>query len=95
MNIHREGDFYDFYGNLIGRGWLIYDWSQNQPEQLGSSIFQNSRFDLVQWCDHRWRFSRTVLLYDYCWKLTVTTLTPMTFSRPRFNGVQIDFMADS
>ena len=41
VNIHREGDsFYDFYGNLIGRGWLIYDWSQNQPEQLGSSIFK-------------------------------------------------------
>ena len=46
VNIHREGDsFYDFYGNLIGRGWLIYDCSQNQPEQLCSSIFQNSRFD--------------------------------------------------
>ncbi|MEE2629213.1 MAG: hypothetical protein VX670_12215, partial [Candidatus Latescibacterota bacterium] len=40
-----EGDyFYDFYGNFIGRGWLIYDWRQDQPQQLGSSIFQNSRF---------------------------------------------------
>ena len=36
---------------------------------------------------------------QYYYTITVgnllrTTLTPMTFSRPRFNGVQIDFMAD-
>lgn len=96
VNIHREGDsFYDFYGNLIGRGWLIYDWSQNQPEQLGSSIFQNSRFD--SW------FNGVTIGGDsrgqYYYAITVgnllrTTLTPLTFSRPRFNGVQIDFMAD-
>ncbi len=96
VNIHREGDsFYDFYGNLIGRGWLIYDWSQNQPEQLGSSIFQNSRFD--SW------FNGVTIGGDskgqYHYAITVgnllrTTLTPLTFSRPRYNGVQIDFMAD-
>lgn len=96
VNINREGDsFYDFYGNLIGRGWLIYDWSQNQPEQLGSSIFQNARFD--SW------FNGVTIGGDskgqYYYAITVgnllrTTLTPLTFSRPRFNGVQIDFMAD-
>ncbi len=96
VNIHREGDyFYDFYGNYIGRGWLIYDWSQNQPGQLGSSIFQNSRFD--SW------FNGVTIGGDsrgqYYYSITVgnllrTTLTPMTFSRPRYNGVQIDFMAD-
>ena len=96
VNIHREGDyFYDFYGNFIGRGWLIYDWSQNQPGQLGSSIFQNGRFD--SW------FNGVTIGGDsqsqYYYSITVgnllrTTLTPMTFSRPRYNGVQIDFMAD-
>ena len=72
---------------------LIYDWSQNQPEQLGSSIFKTH--DLI--------LGSTVLLsVAILWtmlSITVgnllrTTLTPMTFSRPRFNGVQIDFMAD-
>ena len=96
VSITREGDFfYDFYGNFIGRGWLIYDWSQNQPQQLGSSIFQNSRFD--SW------FSGVTIGGDskgeYHYAVTVgnllrTTLTPLTFSKPRFNGVQIDFMSD-
>ena len=40
-----EGDyFYDLYGSFINRGWLIYDWSQNQPQQFGSTIFKTSRF---------------------------------------------------
>jgi len=96
VDVYREGDyFYDFYGNSIGRGWLIYDWSQNQPEQSGSSIFQNSRFS--SW------FNGVTVGGDskgqYYYAITVgnflrTTLTPLTFSKPRFNGVQIDFMAD-
>ena len=36
---------------------------------------------------------------QYAYAVTVgkeirTTLTPMTFSKPRFNGVQVDFAAD-
>ncbi|MEE2659686.1 MAG: hypothetical protein VX733_14355 [Candidatus Latescibacterota bacterium] len=91
-----EGDFfYDFYGNYIGRGWLIYDWRQDQPQQLGNSIFKDKRF--TQW------FSAVTVGGDskgqYHYAITVgnqlrTTLTPMTFSKPTFNGVQIDFMAD-
>ncbi|MGB1717937.1 MAG: hypothetical protein ACPHO6_07270, partial [Candidatus Latescibacterota bacterium] len=91
-----EGDyFYDFYGNFIGRGWLIYDWRQDQPQQLGSSIFQNSRFS-------SWFNSVTIggeSKGQYHYAITVgdrirTTLTPMTFSKPTFNGVQIDFASD-
>ena len=96
VNTSREGDyFYDFYGNFITRGWLIYDWRQDQPQQLGSSIFQNSRFG-------GWFNSITISgdskgQYEYA--ITIgnnirTTLTPMTFSKPGFNGVQIDFAAD-
>ena len=30
VNTLLEGDyFYDFYGDLVSRGWLIYDWRQN------------------------------------------------------------------
>ena len=91
-----QGDyFYDFYGNYIGSGWLIYDWRQDQPQQLGNSIYKDSRF--TQW------FSAVTVGGDakgqYHYAITVgnqlrTTLTPLTFSKPTFNGVQIDFMAD-
>ena len=37
--------FYDLYGNYLTRGWLIYDWTQNQPVQFGSSIFKDPRFN--------------------------------------------------
>ena len=37
-----EGDFfYDFFGNLVTRGWLIYDWQQDRPQQFGSSILKD------------------------------------------------------
>ena len=91
-----EGDyFYDFYGDFVSRGWLIYDWRQDQPQELGSSIFKGSQFG--SW------FSSLVIGGDnkgqYFYSVTVgnrirTTLTPMTFSKPTFNGVQIDFAAD-
>ena len=30
-----EGDyFYDVYGNLTTKGWLVYDWRQSQPASL-------------------------------------------------------------
>ena len=40
-----EGDyFYDLYGSFITKGWLIYDWRQQQPQQFGSAIFKDPRF---------------------------------------------------
>ncbi|NKB71314.1 MAG: hypothetical protein GKR89_29930 [Candidatus Latescibacteria bacterium] len=96
VNTNREGDyFYDFYGNFIGRGWLIYDWSQNQPQQLGSSIFEDGRFNswfnsLTIGSDSKGQYHYSIMVGT----VIRTTLTPMTFSKPRFNGVQIDFMAD-
>ncbi len=96
VNTTREGDyFYDVYGNFTTRGWLIYDWRQFQPQPLGSGIFQSTRFN-------RW-FNAVTISGDsqgqYNYAITVgdrirTTLTPMTFSKPDFNGVQIDFASD-
>ncbi|MBT5327268.1 MAG: hypothetical protein HOL51_14220 [Gemmatimonadetes bacterium] len=96
VNTTREGDyFYDVYGNFTTRGWLIYDWRQFQPQPLGSGIFQSTRFN-------RW-FNAVTISGDsqgqYKYAITVgdrirTTLTPMTFSKPDFNGVQIDFSSD-
>ena len=91
-----EGDyFYDLYGSFITKGWLIYDWRQQQPQQFGSAIFKDPRFG--SW------FNRLVISSDrsgqYHMALTIgeqirTTLTPMTFSKPAFDGVQIDIQSD-
>ncbi len=96
VNTSQEGDyFYDLYGNFVTRGWLVYDWQQNQPQQFGSSILKTNRFNT-------W-FNKVVIASDskgqYSYSLTIgdeirTTLTPMTFSKPGFNGVQWDFSAD-
>ena len=91
-----EGDyFYDLYGSFITKGWLIYDWRQQQPQQFGSAIFKDPRFGA-------W-FNRLVISSDrsgqYHTALTIgeqirTTLTPMTFSKPAFDGVQMDLQSD-
>ena len=91
-----EGDyFYDLYGNFVTRGWLIYDWRQDVLTPLGSSVYQDPRYS--SW------FSRAVVASDSkggnFYAITLgdqirTTLTPMTFSKPLFNGIQLDFMSD-
>jgi hypothetical protein len=91
-----QGDyFYDFFGNLSTRGWLVYDWQQDRPQQFGSSILKTSRYN--QW------FNRVVVSSDqkgqYFYSVTIgdeirTTLTPMTFSKPSFNGIQWDVATD-
>ena len=96
VNTSIEGEpFYDLYGNYLTRGWLVYDWTQNQPTQFGSSIFKDARFN--QW------FNAVTISSDsqgqFFYALTVsdrirTTLTPLTFSKPSFNGVQWDFASD-
>jgi len=96
VDIALEGDyFYDLFGNFVTRGWLIFNNSQTQPLQYGNSLLKANRFD-------RW-FSRVAIASDqkgqYYYALTVgdelrTTLTPMTFSKPRWDGVQFDFATD-
>ena len=91
-----EGEpFYDLYGNYLTRGWLIYDWNQNQPTQFGSSIFKDSRFN--SWfnavtisSDNQGQFYYSITIGDRI----RTTLTPMTFSKPSFNGVQMDLASN-
>jgi hypothetical protein len=96
VNTTLEGDhFYDFFGNYVARGWLIYNNVQRQPEQRGNQLFKDSRFN--QW------FSNVVIASDgkgeYHYAITIanglrTTLTPMTFSKPDFDGVQFDLATD-
>ena len=96
VNINLEGDYYyDVFGNFISRGWLIFNNSQTQPKQFGSSLLKDAKFS-------NW-FSRVVIASDqkgqYHYALTVsnelrTTLTPLTFSKPHWDGVQFDFAMD-
>jgi hypothetical protein len=91
-----EGEyFYDSYGNYLTRGWLIYDWQQINPQPFGSNLTQSNLFGA--WFNHLVVASDHKGQYHYA--ITVgreirTTLTPMTFSKPLFNGIQWDFATD-
>ena len=74
--------FYDFFGNFVNRGWLIFNNSQSQPLQRGNELFKDSRFN--NWFNSLLVASDSVGEYYYA--LTIgnglrTTLTPMTFSK--------------
>ncbi|MFT5378001.1 MAG: hypothetical protein ACI906_004844, partial [Candidatus Latescibacterota bacterium] len=86
---------YDIFGNWVTRGWRVYEWRQQQPLAFGSTVFKDNRFS--SW------FQNLVVASDakgqYYTSLTIgdeirTTLTPLTFSRSRFNGIQWDFQSD-
>ena len=91
-----EGDlFYDLYGNLLTRGWLLFNTSQTTPLESGHVFFEAQR--MAEW------FSNVAVASEskgqYHFALTAgrdlrTTLTPLVFSKPRFSGVQLDFATD-
>jgi hypothetical protein len=91
-----EGDyFYDFFGNFVTKGWLIFHNEQSQPLQQGNQLFKDARF-------RNW-FSGVVVASDakgqYHYSITLgdairSTLTPLTFSKPSFDGVQFDLATD-
>ena len=91
-----EGNFfYDLYGNFVTRGWLIYDWQQLNPEPFGSTLTKTSLFgrwfnNLVVASDHKGQYHYSIAVGNEI----RTTLTPMTFSKPLFNGIQWDVAAD-
>ena len=96
VDISLEGDYYyDLYGSYITRGWLIYDWTQTQPQESGSGILKSTRYrnffsNLVIASDQKGQYHLAVTIGDDI----RTTLTPMTFSKPAFNGIQIDLQSD-
>ncbi len=96
VDIELEGDrFYDLYGNYILKGWNIYNWNQEYPQDFGSGIFKDPRLS-------RW-FNNVVISSGSHGQLhtalTVgegirSTLTPLTFSKPLFDGMQWDLLTD-
>ena len=96
VNPAIEGSqYYDLYGNLLTRGWLIYNIDQTSPEEDGSVVFKDNRFS-------RW-FSQVVVAADrkgsHSYALTVsndlrTSLSPLVLSKVRMDGLQIDALSD-
>ncbi|MBT7862484.1 MAG: hypothetical protein HN712_19365 [Gemmatimonadetes bacterium] len=96
VSTELEGDrFYDLYGNYVTKGWNIYSFTNEYPRDFGSGIWKDPNFN-------RW-FNRLVVVSgakgQFHTSLTVgegirTTMTPLTFSKPIFDGLQWDFQTD-
>ena len=95
-DVFLEGTpFYDIYGDYITQGWLVYDWTEDYPVDNGSIITKNPKFrswfnNLLISSSHSGEFHSSLMVGDGI----RTTLTPLTFSKPRFDGIQWDFMTD-
>ena len=95
-DVFLEGSpFYDLYGNYITQGWQVYNWTENYPTQNGSNIEKDGRFsswfnNILISSSHTGQFHSSLMVGDGI----RTTLTPLTFSKPRFDGVQWDMMTD-
>lgn len=95
-NVFLEGSpFYDVYGNYITQGWMVYDWTEDYPQDNGSIITKNPRFrswfnNLLISSSHAGQFHSSLMVGDGI----RTSLTPLTFSKPRFDGIQWDMQTD-
>lgn len=96
VNTSIEGNyFYDIYGGFITKGWLVFDWSVSEPEATGSRLLKTSQYgqffnQLVVASDSRGQYFASVTVGN----AIRTSLTPMTFSKPLFDGVQLDLATD-
>ncbi|MBM3280609.1 MAG: hypothetical protein FJY95_21405 [Candidatus Handelsmanbacteria bacterium] len=100
VDVSLEGEeWYDSFGTPLGRGWLVYSWTQQQQAPLGSQILKGpadpSRvraydrfFDrLVIAADGSGQSSMRLMIGDEIY----TSFTPLTFYKPRFNGMRLDY----
>jgi hypothetical protein len=96
VSIELEGfRQYDMYGNYISRGFEVYDWSIDSPETFGSSVRKGPKFsswfsNLVVSSMNKGQFYSSMAIGE----AIRSTLTPLTFSKPAFNGIQWDFASD-
>ena len=95
--------WYDSFGTSLGRGWLVYSWTQAQPAAQGS-VMRKKSFGVSGRDTYSGFFSRLVIASDGdsrgSYRLMVgdeiyTSFTPLTFYKPRFNGMRLDYAADS
>lgn len=87
MGIQYEGDyFYDIFGSFITRGWLWFDWRHTTPRQFGSSLLGSVVPRIAGDSKGGYYYS----IGSGGW----TVLTPLTFFKPGFRGLQMDFASD-
>ena len=97
-NLLEGRSFYDTFGTFLGRGWMVYNWSQEQPLPRGSRIDKDAgnnayqRFfgRLVVSGDRREGSNYRLMVGDDIF----TFFTPLTLYKPRFNGVRMDYNND-
>ena len=110
ISLILEGDeTYDTFGTPLGRGWLVYNWQQDQPGTRGSFIdkrgggLSSRRLTGSKRPAYRDFFNRLVIASDQrgasSYRLMIgdeiaTRFTPLTFNKPRFNGVRLDYAAE-
>ncbi|MCC7262601.1 MAG: hypothetical protein IT369_08790 [Candidatus Latescibacteria bacterium] len=91
-----EGNyFYDVYGRFITKGWLVFDWTVAEPEAAGSRLLKTSQFgnffnNLVVASDSKGQYFASVTVGNEI----RSSLTPLTFSKPVFDGIQFDMATD-
>ena len=92
-----EGDyFYDVFGRSTVHGWLVYEARQEQPRASeGNSLLKAPGYggtfrNLVVASDVKGQHRVSLMVGDEI----RTTLTPMTFRKATFNGVQLDYLSD-
>ena len=86
---------YDLYGNYITRGFEVYTWAIDSPVTSGSEVRKGRYYSgwfsgLIVSSMSKGQFYSSMTIGE----ALRTTLTPLTFSKPTFNGVQWDFAAD-
>ena len=108
VNAFLEGPLvYDTFGNNLGRNWHVYSWTQQQPTPRGSFIDKRRRFNSISgsqgFSGYDSFFRGLVIASDISggatYRLTIgdaiySHFTPLTFYKPRFNGVRLDYAAN-
>ena len=109
-NLLEGSEIYDGLGRRLGRGWLVYRWTQEQAQPRGSVINKKRESSAVTpvagFAGNRAYdrfFDQLVIVGDRSegatYSLMVgdaiyTRFTPLTFYKPRFNGVRLDYAND-
>jgi hypothetical protein len=88
--------WYDQFGHPVERGWLLYEWQQEQEHRKGSSIWKGNQYNglfnrLVVASERGGGLEMRLMLGDQL----ETVFTPLTFVKPRFNGLRLDGAGDA
>ncbi|MCC7264301.1 MAG: hypothetical protein IT369_17460, partial [Candidatus Latescibacteria bacterium] len=95
-------EWYDTFGSPLGRGWLVYRWEQEQVRRNGSVLSKGTQ-DPERTNAYRAYFQNLVIASDQrgggAFRLMIgdrifTRFTPLTFAKPNFDGLRLDWATD-